>query len=380
MLLLLCVLLQEPSEPKLKLYESTPQLSSHSDTLPLDLGLQAAKGDGNEWVVAPIPIYNPTFGGGLGVVAGYLFRIDAEDKETPPSMVGGGAFTTDSGSWGAALGGKLNLDGDRWRLLSALGGGEVRYDFAGIGTTAGGSGVDVPVAIKTAGVIAEALYRVYDPIYIGPRLQYSRVRTSFDEDDLTGELGNLISEAEIAATTASAGVHIQADTRDSSFWPSRGGVADLRADFFDESLGSDFEYRVTQASYNHFLPLSEGLVLGARGYGRFAGADVPFFALSYFGSGADLRGYTLGTYQDRMLLAGQAEIRWKFLPLWGLVGFAGIGQVAPDLDEFHGDDLLPSIGGGIRFTVAPENGINLRLDFAAGKDDYAFYFGVGEAF
>jgi hypothetical protein len=30
--------------------------------------------------------------------------------------------------------------------------------------------------------------------------------------------------------------------------------------------------------------------------------------------------------------------------------------------------------------VSPENRINMRLDFAWGKDDFAFYLNVGEAF
>jgi hypothetical protein len=54
--------------------------------------------------------------------------------------------------------------------------------------------------------------------------------------------------------------------------------------------------------------------------------------------------------------------------------------VAPGFDDLSGDDLLPSLGLGLRFTLAPENKVSLRVDAAAGKDDYAFYLGVAEAF
>jgi outer membrane translocation and assembly module TamA len=102
-------------------------------------------------------------------------------------------------------------------------------------------------------------------------------------------------------------------------------------------------------------------------------------ALSYL-SRIDLRGYPLGSYQDRMLLAVQGEWRWRFAERFVLAAFAGIGQVAPDVEEFSAQHWLPSLGAGLRYTIAPENKIGLRFDAAVGRDDYAFYFSVGEAF
>jgi hypothetical protein len=81
-----------------------------------------------------------------------------------------------------------------------------------------------------------------------------------------------------------------------------------------------------------------------------------------------------------MLLAGQVEYRHWFTERFGAVAFGGVGAVAPQVHEFNVNELLPSIGAGLRYTIAEENNVNLRLDFAYGRDDYAIYFGVGEAY
>ena len=61
-----------------------------------------------------------------------------------------------------------------------------------------------------------------------------------------------------------------------------------------------------------------------------------------------------------------------------MVAFGGVGGVAPELGEFN--TLLPAIGTGLRYVIAKENNISLRLDVAWGRKDHAFYLAVGEAF
>ncbi len=52
-------------------------------------------------------------------------------------MVGGGAFYTSNGSWAWALGAKLYLRQDRYRLTGLYGHAQVHYDLYGIGNSAG---------------------------------------------------------------------------------------------------------------------------------------------------------------------------------------------------------------------------------------------------
>ena len=60
--------------------------------------------------------------------------------------------------------------------------------------------------------------------------------------------------------------------------------------------------------------------------------------------------------------------------------FAGVGGIAPSIEDLDNTTMLPSAGMGLRYLAAKENGVNLRLDWAIGKDTDAIYFGIGEAF
>ena len=63
-----------------------------------------------------------------------------------------------------------------------------------------------------------------------------------------------------------------------------------------------------------------------------------------------------------------------------MVAFGGIGEVAPSVEEFRGDNILPAGGGGVRFKVSKKYNVNLRADIAQGKDGHTFSMGIAEAF
>ena len=63
---------------------------------------------------------------------------------------------------------------------------------------------------------------------------------------------------------------------------------------------------------------------------------------------------------------------WRF----GLVAFGGRGEVAPGVDKFRSDQFLPAGGTGIRFLLSKQYHVNLRTDFAWGKDTFAWSVGV----
>jgi hypothetical protein len=93
-----------------------------------------------EIVAAPVPFLSPTFGFGLAAGVGYIYHPAGPDPDTPPWSTGGGGSYAENGSWGAALGHKVNLAQDRWGVLGFAGYANVRYDFFGIGEAAGQNG------------------------------------------------------------------------------------------------------------------------------------------------------------------------------------------------------------------------------------------------
>ena len=80
------------------------------------------------------------------------------------------------------------------------------------------------------------------------------------------------------------------------------------------------------------------------------------------------------------MFAVQAELRQELRYRLGVVGFAGIGGIAPEINKFRFDKLLPAAGVGLRFKLDKKNHINYRIDFAVGREGRTISIGVGEAF
>ena len=80
------------------------------------------------------------------------------------------------------------------------------------------------------------------------------------------------------------------------------------------------------------------------------------------------------------MFATQMEYRLALPMRLGLAGFGGVGEVAPSVGQFRYDNLLPSIGVGLRVLLEKKYHVNLRIDIAEGKDGHTMSMGVGEAF
>ena len=81
------------------------------------------------------------------------------------------------------------------------------------------------------------------------------------------------------------------------------------------------------------------------------------------------------------MFATQLEYRLSLPKRFGVVGFGGIGEVVPGGSQLlHIHNFLPAGGGGVRFQLSKAYRVNLRADFARGKDTWTWSMGVGEAF
>ena len=214
--------------------------------------------------------------------------------------------------------------------------------------------------------------------YVGGRYLRANVRTSLDgsDDSIPPAIAGV--RFELDAQLSAFGLRLQRDTRDSTFYPTRGTLLDFEANFFDSAFGSDFTFQTYALACNRYFEVATDHVVALRAYGRAASGDAPFFALSSFGTRSDLRGYTPGRYRDKLMVAVQAEYRWRITSRLGLVAFGGAGSVAPEIGQF--DQLLPSAGARARYVVAKKNNVSLRFDAAWGRDETTFYIGIGEAF
>jgi hypothetical protein len=326
-------------------------------------------------VVAPIPISNPTVGTGLAVVVMPFYKLG---EQSPLSNTAIAAGYTSSGSWAVGAAQSTRLRGDTARIDGYLAYIDLRYNFYGAGAGAGSAGRYVPIQQEAVAFSPELLFQVGGRAFVGVRYRGIRVTSSFDTPDVPPQFQPL---RDLTGTIASSGIGPIAvfDTRDNEMNPSSGWHADFRSNFAQHNFGSDGNYRAFSASANHYQRLGPG-VLALRGYACGTSQNTPLFDLCLYGSGSDLRGYEIGRYRDRSMLAGQGEYRFPLGGRFGGVAFAGTGKVAPSFGDMGGEPYLPSIGVGVRWLASAKARVNLSIDVARGRDGTAGYMYVKEAF
>jgi surface antigen Omp85-like protein len=348
-------------------------------------GPGAPEQKGLDFIAAPIPISNPTIGTGLAGVAAIVFPLSKEDRISPPTTIGVGGFFTDNHSWALGAGGRLYLAEDRWRIMGVFVKGDIHYKISALEGVAGGGQTSVPVAQAVQGEIAEVLRRVSKTLFVGARYTHADTTLSLDASDLNSEAAPPLRDRQVVM--AALGLRAQTDSRDSTFYPRRGTLFDLNADFYDPAFGGDRSYQSYKASVNRYVSVGDRSVVAGRLSACNVRGDAPIYALCLFGREGDLRGYEVGRFIDRSMWAAQAEYRWTlpeklgFFSRFGLVGFAGVGEVANSFSDLGSGDLLPGGGVGVRYLLSRENPINFRIDYAWGKaGNKGVYLGVGESF
>jgi hypothetical protein len=328
-----------------------------------------------EPVIAPIPSRNPVFGWMLSVPAMLMYKpsfVEPEDRVWISGLFG---FYAENESWGAGLLQRMSFGGDRWRVMGSLFHSEMNYRYFGIG---GDGGASIVLDQDTDLLLAEGLRRIAPNLYLGLRGVYAQTQVGPRLPDITLPPELDPDRLKVDLTLATIAPRLQYDTRDSEFYPRAGLLVDATASVSRDSIGADLDYERYDAALNHYLPLGEKSVLASRVATQYTSGRTPFFLYPAFGKGADLRGYQMGAYRDRFLIAAQSEYRHRFTERIGAVAFGGVGSVAPDFAGW--EETLWSAGAGFRWVIAPKNNISLRVDIARGRDETVYYVGVGEAF
>ncbi len=179
---------------------------------------------------------------------------------------------------------------------------------------------------------------------------------------------------------STAGIIARYDTRDNINLPTQGTLATLRFQHNAGWLGSDFHFERLFFNIAQYFPFPSKQIIA---FNAVTGAiwGAPPFQEYLFLGGDDLgRGIVEGRYRDRHLLMLQAEYRFPII--WRFRGgvFASSGRVGAAYSDLWQGDYHFNYGGGIRFLLDPNEGIQLRFDVGLGSDEPGFYLTFGEAF
>lgn len=148
-------------------------LPGPSAPAPVETATHAAAADkAAEWIVAPIPGYDPSQGANIKVLAQYVFAADKDAPAgEPKDVIGFGGFYSEEKSRGLAGAYSGSLDHDTWRLLALAGAGRLNYDFYGVGTGSGSAGRSIPVEQDMGFGLVRAMRRLHADLFGGLRAQ-----------------------------------------------------------------------------------------------------------------------------------------------------------------------------------------------------------------
>ena len=347
-----------------------------------------AKAKRGEFVLAPIPVINPTVGNGLALGVGYLYHLDKDDVRSPPSITGVGGFRTSNGTRGGVIAQKFVLKENKYRLLLVGGRADIHYNFFGIGAAAGDAGISIPLEVSGKGFLLDASMRVFRKNWFGGvRYYIMRSTVNVDRGNVSFNGPGLFPDRpqvpaiDLDLRTAGLGPTLEYDSRSDSFYPRSGEQFRFQASFHGRAVAGRRVYETYTAFYNKYYSLAPRQVLAAHVAACYATGSVPFYDLCVLGQSKDIRGYDVGRYIDRVMIASQAEYRLELKKRLGAVAFFGAGEVARKWSNLRTDALKPGGGVGLRFRLTKESHVNLRIDYAWGIDgNRGLYMGVSEAF
>jgi hypothetical protein len=328
-------------------------------------------------VPAPLPISSPAVGIGMIPGVGYIFPFSKNDKVSPPSVVGAAGLFTNNGTRGFGVGADLYMKEDTYEITAMYGHGNVNYNLYGSGVAAG-----LKLPLEQSGHVfrGEVLRRILWKFLAGPRFWSGQSFATVRQNG--GNLPPLPPGFGIHTTLRALGLRLTRDTRPNQFYPTTGTKLEFTSDFFMQSLGSKYSFQSYGFIFNKYGSLSKNQVLAYDLFACGTGGQPPFYGNCIYGTKNELRGYTAGKYLDRYMVATQLEYRLTLPKGFGLAAFGGVGEVIPGSSQvlFRNNHFLPDVGGGPRFELSKKYHVNLRTDFARGRDSWTWSMGVGEAF
>lgn len=364
---------------------STPSIAvSFTDSIDgrFDMGEYLAE---NAYGFLPIPILitEPALGYGAGMVGMFLHEseeqtekrrqlaltsIDGGAQLIPPAVtvLGGGA--TQNGTWFGFFGHRHIWKEDSIRYLGGIGYGNVVLELYF------GSDNQFSAETETVGLggVQKLQFRLADSdLFLGVQQFFSNAEFGL------GSNGTGIPDLGFTKefTTSALGFNVEYDNKDNFFFPRQGYYTNLEYLWFDESIGSNYDFETLLAQGQAYFPLSNSFTFVAAAEYNVLSSDsrlLPRTLKPY----ADLRGLPSFKYQGNYTGTAEAQVMWHIDPRWTALLFGGVGVYSDSASDFW-NNPTPAIGTGFRYLMARRYGIQAGVDIAVSEDDSAFYITVG---
>ncbi|MBK1438716.1 polymerase [Parapedobacter sp. ISTM3] len=335
------------------------------------------------FIVVPALGYAQETGLEFGLAGVYNFYVNKADHAIRTSnLTFIGTFTTERQT-------NLKLESDIWttdnlyHYTSELRFRNFPFNFYGLGNQTLEQNQDV-LTQRMVRIRLEGERKLAPNYYAGLNLAYEHL-TFFDKEE-DGIFDRTPPYGQTGGQHLLIGVSQLFDTRNRNTYTTKGYYA--RAKYaYSPGIGGGHHFKgsTVDIDLRAFFPLTNQLTLGLNSHFETTlGPRVPFYVYRELGGDMMMRGYYLGRYRDRSLLAAQGELRYRFHPRVGVAAFAGTGSTYHD--GLKNARFIPSYGGGLRYFFDLEHNSSVRLEYGVGeqrpgeKRQGGFYLSLSEAF
>lgn len=347
----------------------------------------------------PVIITDPAVDGGLGVMG--LFFHESEEEQNarlkamqdennekasrsllPPSVSAAFGAYTGNGSY-LAGGGHLGFfNQGKTRYMGGGGYGNVNLDFYGFGNVT----LPKPLEIKTEAVmIMQSLkFKLADsPFFLGPIQRYVNADISAGKlDSLSGDIPPKLEEAlrsvlSTSIVTSGAGLTLEYDSRDNFFSPVSGLKYELNYLWFDDVIGSDIDYTLTEFTALNYFKLTDKWRTAVRIEANYANSEqiLPTYATPFI----SMRGIPAARYQGQAVAMSELELAYRIDLRWEINAFTGVGKASDTFSDLSDSSSRVTKGAGFRYLIARRYDFNMGIDIAKGPEDTVFYIQAGSA-
>lgn len=170
------------------------------------------------------------------------------------------------------------------------------------------------------------------------------------------------------------------DSRNNVLNSSKGLYAEAMLSVNDKTIFSHFNYQTLLFDIRKYQTFKKHYTLALNAYSCFNFGKVPFRAMPVIGGARLMRGFYRGRFRDNNLIVLQLESRIHLYKRFGIVLFAGMGQVSNKINHFTLDGFKYNYGYGIRYKINKKENINLRLDMGLTEEGHGLYIVFAESF
>ncbi|MGD8836353.1 MAG: BamA/TamA family outer membrane protein, partial [Desulfobacteraceae bacterium] len=325
------------------------------------------------WAAFPILASSTETGFMYGGMLFHFLPVDEPGQQA--STIDLMAFATTEDQYQVILTPNLFFDNNRYRLNFSLNYSSWEANYYGIGNDSSDEKEEYQSDSIGASFTIERKF--YDQFVAG-------LIGTYASEEMTTEAGGMLQRDNIAGSSdfeyAGLGIRAGYDTRDNTNAPNSGALATFESMWFDENLGSDFDFDMQSLDLRYFVPVREDQVLAFSIQMKESHGDVPFRLLPSPDGTMLLRGIENGRYRDRTLLGLQSGYRFPVWKRFSGALFAEAAQVANDVSDIEFSSFKTSIGLGIRYALNPEQRFNIRADIAWVDGGFGAVINVREAF